>query len=71
MRMLPLAMYLGIVILCQAVTVVIAVATEQLGFKWGSVIVFGVFYFVMFVVAWKITVLIVDGVLVKKGYVKG
>jgi len=50
--------------------VAISLGIEQLGFKWGSVIVFGVLYLVTFGLAWKITVLIMDGVLARKGLVE-
>ncbi len=66
-KMLPLAMYIAIALMCQTAAVVIALAVEQFGFKWGSVTVFGVLYLIMFGVAWKLTVLIMDGVLAKRG----
>lgn len=66
-KMLPLAMFIAVALLCQIVIVVIAIAVEQFGYKWASVVVFGVGYIVMFGVAWKLTVLIMDGVLAKRG----
>jgi hypothetical protein len=69
-KMLPVGMYVIVALVGQMITVAISLAVEQLGFKWGSVIVFGVLYLVTFGIAWKITVLIMDGVLTRKGLVE-
>ncbi len=66
-KMVPLGMFIAVATVCQIVVVAIALVIEQFGFKWGSVLVFGFGYIAMFGVAWKLTVLIVDGVLAKKG----
>ena len=69
-KMLPVGMYVIVALIGQIITVAISLGIEQLGFKWGSVIVFGVLYLVTFGLAWKITVLIMDGVLARKGLVE-
>ena len=65
--MLPLGMYVLVALVGQALTIALCIGIEQLGYKWGSVTVFGILYLVMFAVAWKLTVLIVDGILIRKG----
>jgi len=65
--MLPLGMYVLVALVGQALTIALCIGIEQFGYKWGSVTVFGILYLVMFAVAWKLTVLIVDGILIRKG----
>ena len=66
-KMLPVGMYVVVALVCQIFTIAVCLVVEQMGFKWGSVTLFGILYLVMFAVAWKLTVLIMDGVLIPKG----
>ncbi len=69
-KMLPLAVFVGVAVVCQCVAVIAALILDQLGYHWFSIIAFGVLYLGMFAAAWKITVFIVDGYLVPKGLVE-
>ena len=65
--MLPPAVFVSVAAMGQIITVAIALGIEQAGVQWASVTTFGGLYLVMFPAAWKVTVLIVDGVLARKG----